>query len=104
MPTSDDPFKVMEQKSLAVQSLTVLSSVSALRLKGSLFPSNLIFVLCSSGCFSKLSLAQAWISGDQNVSPGNWTPSEKGGGEIEHHSEAKQTQKSEVYLKSPVLY
>lgn len=25
-------------------------------------------------------------------------------GEIEHHSEAKQTQKSEVYLKSPVLY
>lgn len=84
---------------------TVSSNVSAVRLKGSLFPLTLPLPLCSSGCFSKLSLAQAWISGAQKVSPGNRTPPGKWEQrETERHSEAKQTQISGGLFKISLSY
>lgn len=84
---------------------TMPSNESALRLKGSLFPLTFPFALCSSGCFSKLSLAQAWISGSQNVSPGNRTPPGKGSSGRWSTTQKQNKPKYEGFISYiPLLY
>lgn len=56
--------------------------------------------LCSSGCFSKLSLAQDPVMKTQKILGGEGKREQQ---EMACHMEAKQTQISAVYLRSPRL-